>query len=664
MAVSTGLACFVLSTASAGLSLVEAALFAVGIIAAFVPEGLLPTITLSLAVGVRRMAARNALVKRLEKVETLGATTVILTDKTGTLTKNEMTVREAWVGGATYRFSGAGYDLRGAAEPLGGSSSDAEGLIQLVRAAALCCDATVEGDRVLGDPTEAAVVVAAAKAGLDRERLEAWPRLAELPFDSVRKRMTTVQSINGRPTACIKGATSELLPLCTSIWWQGRVVDLSDSLRKTATETHDRLAGRGLRVLAVAQRKLPAGNGHHHHWHVEEVERDLTLLGFVAMEDPPRVEVPDAVKACRQAGIRVVMITGDHGLTALAIGCEIGLHDDHAQIVTGSELARLDEPRLDALLAQPQLLFARVTPEHKLTLVEAYQRRGEVVAVTGDGVNDGPALKRADVGVAMGREGTDVAREAAAVVLRDDNFASIVAAIEVGRAVFENAKKFITYIFASNVAEVVPFMLFVLCGIPLPLAVMQILAVDLGTDMLPALALGTEQPEPDVLRRPPRRRDQRLLDAPLLVRSYLWLGLLEALFSLSAYFFGYWWAGWRPGQPLPNSGPTYATAVTMTLGVIVACQAGNALACRSSRRSVLSLGLWSNPRLLGGVAISFALLALLIYIPPLARVFGLAPLDAAHWLYLLALAPLYLTCEELRKRYFGSSKTFSLSSGN
>lgn len=650
LAISTGGLFFVLSTAGAGLSLLNGLLFGVGVIAAFVPEGLLPTVTLSLAVGVRRMAARNALVKRLDKVETLGATTVILTDKTGTLTKNEMTVREVWVGGAGYRFSGVGYDREGTAEVAPGSPSDAQGFFDLIRTAALCCDASVAQSRATGDPMEAAIMVAAAKAGIGPDLLNDWPRLAELPFDSLRKRMTTIQQIEKRPTACVKGAASELLPLCATIRWKGRIVPLSDALRAAVTAVHDGLAGRALRVLAVAQRGLDvAPNETNNHWRAKDVERDLTLLGLVAMEDPPRPEVPAAVGACHQAGVRVVMVTGDHGLTATAIGREIGLYHDDVRVVTGQELNHFDRAEIDELLAEPQILFARVSPEHKLTLVEAFQRRGEVVAVTGDGVNDGPALKRADVGIAMGRDGTDVAREAAAVVLSDDSFASIVAAIEVGRAVFDNIRKFITYIFASNVAEAVPFTLFVLCGIPLPLAVMQILAVDLGTDMLPALALGTERPEPDVMRRPPRRRNERLLDAPLLLRGYVWLGLLQAAFSLSAYFFAYWWAGWRPGQPLLASDPAYTTAVTMTLGGIVACQAANALACRSSRWSIVSIGFWSNPRLLGGVVFSFLLLTLLIYVPSLANVFGLAPLGTLHWLYLSMLAPFYLACEEVRK---------------
>jgi magnesium-transporting ATPase (P-type) len=382
---------------------------------------------------------------------------------------------------------------------------------------------------------------------------------------------------------------------------------------------------------------------------VEDVERELTLLGLIAMEDPPRPEVPSAVAACRQAGVRVVMFTGDHGLTAAAIGREIGLSNSDARVVTGPELDSLDDGRLAALLDTKDVIFARVTPEHKLRLVEACQRKGEVVAVTGDGVNDAPALKRADIGVAMGITGTDVAREAADMVLADDNFASIVAAIEEGRAVYDNVRKFVTYIFASNIPEIVPFIVFVLFRIPLPLTVMQILAVDLGTDLLPALALGAESPEPGVMRRPPRSRRERLLNFPTLLRAYGWLGMIEAALSLGGFFFAYWVVGWRLGEPLAGGGLVYTTATTMTLAGIVACQVGNAFACRSGRQASWRLGFASNRLLLIGIVVEVALLLSLIYAPPLQLVFGLAPLGIEHWGLLVAFGPLLFVCEQGRK---------------
>ena len=408
------------------------------------------------------------------------------------------------------------------------------------------------------------------------------------------------------------------------------------------------LARRGLRILAVATRNVEALKEPTNDWQPEHVERDLTLLGLLAMEDPPRPEVAPALAACHRAGVRVMMVTVDHGVTAAAIGREIGLYDEQVRTVTGEDLDRLDDAALGQLFNGPPLLFARVTPEHKLRLVQALQDRGEVVAVTGDGVNDAPALKRADIGVAMGISGTDVAREAADMVLTDDNFASIVAAIEEGRAVYDNIRKFITYIFASNIPEIVPFVVFVLFRIPLPLTVMQILAVDLGTDLLPALGLGAERPEPDVMQRSPRPRNERLLDRGTLLRAYAWLGMIEAALGLGGYFMAHWLAGWRPGLPLSDSGPVYLTATTMSLAGIVTCQIGNAFACRSPRQSIMQVGLRGNRLLLIGIAAELILLVLFIY-TPLASAFGLARLDSLHWLIVASFAPILLLLEEARK---------------
>jgi len=666
LAVGIGLVFFVVGRMLGGLSTVSAFLFAIGIIVANVPEGLLPTLTLSLALGVRRMAGRKALVKRLSSVETLGATTVILTDKTGTLTENEMTVRQLWTSGFDYRVSGTGYEATGRVEPVGNNPRD--GIVdELLRTAALCCDAHVvepQGPRrrleVTGDPTEAAILVAACKAGISRDALKSWPRLAELPFDSLRKRMTTIQQIDASPTACVKGAPSELFPRCTSIRWKGTAVPFEESRQRLAREVHDRMAGRGLRVLAVATRRLDDGYQRNGQWRVEDVERDLTLLGLIGMEDPPRPEVSGAVAACKRAGIQVFMVTGDDGLTGAAIGREIGLNKETPRIVSGVELESINDTELTELLQKSEVLFARVSPEHKLRLVRVLQRNGGVVAVTGDGVNDAPALKRADIGVAMGVTGTDVAREAADMVLADDNFASIVAAIEEGRAVYDNVRKFVTYIFASNVPELVPFIVFVLFRIPLPLTIMQILAVDLGTDLLPALALGAEAPESDVMTRRPRQRSERLLNLSTLLRAYGWLGMLEAALSLSGYFFVFWLAGWHSGMPLSDSGPLYVTATTMTLAGIVACQVGNAFACRSRSESIWHLGFGTNRMLLGGIAAELTLLLVLIYTPPLRIAFGLAPLASWHWLLLLTFGPVLLFFEEGRKALRRRAKPTSI----
>jgi P-type Ca2+ transporter type 2C len=659
LAVAMGIALFVIGVKLGGLSPASGFLFAIGIIVANVPEGLLPTLTLALALGVKRMARRRALVKRLSAVETLGATTVILTDKTGTLTENEMTARELWANGANYQLSGTGYEPVGELSHRDGAENDPAAVTEMLRAGALCCDAHLvspQNDQrrwtAIGDPTEAAILAAAAKLGLSQDKLAAWPRLAELPFDSTRKRMTTIQRIDGDSVACVKGAPGEIFARCVAIRLRSGAAPFAEEWRRQAEAAHDAMARRGLRVLAVATRGVDQNSRANDGWRVEDVERELTLLGLIAMEDPPRPEVASAIAACHRAGVRVVMVTGDHGLTAAAIGSEIGLSDGDARVVTGVEIDSLDDERLEALLDTKGVIFARVTPEHKLRLVEACQRKGEVVAVTGDGVNDAPALKRADIGVAMGITGTDVAREAADMVLADDNFASIVAAIEEGRAVYDNVRKFVTYIFASNIPEIVPFIVFVLFRIPLPLTVMQILAVDLGTDLLPALALGAETPEPDVMRRPPRSHRERLLNLPTLLRAYGWLGMIEAALSLSGYFFAYWLAGWRLGASLAEVGLIYTTATTMSLAGIVACQIGNAFACRSDHQASWRLGFASNRLLLIGVAVEITLLLLLIYAPPLQSVFGLAPLGIEHWLLLAAFGPLLLVCEEGRKAVF------------
>jgi magnesium-transporting ATPase (P-type) len=388
---------------------------------------------------------------------------------------------------------------------------------------------------------------------------------------------------------------------------------------------------------------------HNEHWSGEEVETALVLLGLIAMEDPPRAEVPAAMAACRLAGIRVVMVTGDDGRTAAAIGREIGLVTNDCTIVTGADLEAMTEVALDAALNRPDLVFARVVPDHKLRLVRALQRRDEVVAVTGDGVNDAPALKQADIGVAMGATGTDVARETADIVLTDDSFAAIVSAIELGRGVYDNVRKFLTYILTHNVPEAAAFVAFVLFRIPLPLTVMQVLAIDLGTDILPALALGMEPPEAGIMRRPPRPRSERLLNRATIMRVYLWLGLLESAFVLGGYLFAMWSGGWRPGQPMLASGPTYLAATTMTLAGIVACQAGNVLSCRSFTQPVWRLGLATNPTVLAGIGLELALLAALIYVPPLAKIFGLEPLGASQWLLLATFGPLLIAFEEVRK---------------
>ena len=628
LAVGFGVAFFALGVGTGTVSVVDGLVFALGVIVANVPEGLLPTLTLALALGVQRLARAGALVKRLSAVEALGATTVICTDKTGTLTHGTMVARFVCLGGRTLAVEGA---------PLPAPADVRE----LFEVAVLASQATLER----GDPTEVALVAAAASAGIDAQELRRrHPLLAPYPFDSFRKRMTLVRADTAGASAFVKGALKEMLALCGTIRMGAQTRSLTDADRWAVLAEHDRLAADGLRLLGVAVRSvadalLSATAG--------VVERDLTFLGSVALWDPPRPEVAEAVGVCRGAGIRVVMVTGDYGLTAQAIAHQIGL--PATRVVTGEDVERLSPAALRGLAGDPGVLFARTSPTHKLAIVTALRAGGEVVAVTGDGVNDAPALKAADIGMAMGRRGSDVAKEAAEVVLTDDNFGSIVAAIQEGRATYANMGKFVTYIFASNVAELVPFLAFVFLRIPLPLTILQILAVDLGTDLVPALALGAEPPEPDVMARPPRAAGDRLLDAPRLLRAYAFLGVAEAALAMLAFFWTYWLAGWRPGMPMAAEGDLYRRATTMTLVGIVAAQAGNVFACRTDRESVFRVGVLGNRMVLAAIVGEVAVLLGLIMVPALRAVFGLAPLAAAEWGLVLAFPPIMLLLDEGRK---------------
>jgi Ca2+-transporting ATPase len=636
VAVAVGVLFFVVA-GLAGMGLTERFVFAIGVTVALVPEGLLPTLTLSLALATQRMAKRGALVRRLSSVETLGQTTVICTDKTGTLTQNEMTVQRVWTPAGELTVEGAGYEPFGRFRA-GDRVVDPAPIAELLRAGLLCNDARLihgqGGWSVLGDPTEAALVVLAEKGGLRHEQEAARaPRLFELPFSSERKRMTSVHLVGGERVAYVKGAAEVVLPRTT----------LSDAERARAMAAEAAMERDALRVLALARRVLPAG--------ADTVEQELEFLGLVGMLDPPRPQVPDAIRRCREAGIRIVMVTGDSGRTAEAIARRIGLVDGAVHVITGEELAGLDDDALRDRLAERDVIFARIDPEQKLRLAERLRADGEVVAMTGDGVNDAPALKHADIGIAMGAGGTEVAKEAADLILIDDNFASIVAAIEEGRAVYANIRRFAGYHFGSNVGELVPFLVWGLSGgaVPLPLVVMQVLAIDLGTDQLPAIALGTERAEPGTMSRPPRPRSEHLLNRAFAARVFGRIGPLEGLAAMTSFLFAFWLAGWRPWEALPDSGTVYLEATTMAMAGIVMAQVGAGLAWRTDRLSLRSVGLWTNRLLLVGIAVEIAMIALLAYTPGLDRVFHTSALGPWHWLLLCAWPFLILGADEARK---------------
>jgi Ca2+-transporting ATPase len=641
-------------------------LLALGTIVAVTPEGLPATLTLSLAMAVQRLADRGVLAKRLNTVETLGNVSVICTDKSGTLTQNQMTVREIWVGNNKLQVTGVGYEPKGQfISPSTGTPNEHD--LRLLLEAGICCNNARLSPpspehpfwTSLGDQTEAAIKVVALKNKLNETAiLELLPRIHEIPFDARRKRMTTIHRDNDHEIAFIKGAPREVLQLCSSILIDGLVQPLEEKIRSEILGSNDNFARHALRVLAFAQRQLPSRTTA---YTAEAVESDLTFLGMMAMMDPPRPEVERAIKICRNAGIKIIMITGDYGLTAESLARRIGmLTTENPIILTGAELDLLSDLELYKLIRN-DVIFARMAPDHKLRLVAAYQECGEVVAVTGDGVNDAPALRKADVGIAMGIIGTDVAKESADIILTNDNFGSIVAAVEEGRAIFDNIRKFITYIFASNLTEVLPFLLTGAIGIPPALTVRQILAIDMGTDILPALALGVEKPEPDIMQKPPRSRFSPLIDRDLLIRSFLWLGLLETGLCYVGFLATYLFSGNSLTLNLPFlnyfpwphlftiQGDVNAVARTVFLTGVVIAQIGNAFACRTSRAHITQMGWGSNRTLLLGVFLSLVIIAGLLYLPQLSRIFDNQVFPLLMWPLLILYAPVLYTIEWFRK---------------
>jgi sodium/potassium-transporting ATPase subunit alpha len=603
-----------------GISTWDNGLFAIGIIVANVPEGLLPTVTLSLSLASQRMAKKGALIKKLSSVETLGCATVICTDKTGTITENKMTLENIYTL----------YESR---------KIDQAKQSELLLAAILCNNAKIENNKIIGEPTEAALLQGASiiMGDVDSE----WERVDEIAFTPERKMMSTVNKKENMFVLYSKGASVVILSKCTHIATEKGIKNLSAEDRNQIEAQVSDYASRGMRIIAFAQKTIEK------EYKRETLEENMIFLGLAALRDPPRKEVPLAIEKCKKAGIKIVIITGDDPLTAKAIANEVGITKEPV-IITGSELDKMDKKELEQVL-QGETIFARATPAHKLRIVRTLKDMGEIVAVTGDGINDAPALKEGDIGVAMGITGTDIARESADMILMDDNFATIVSAIEEGRAVFGNIQRFITYIFSSNIPEIVPYLLFLLLRIPLPLTVMQILAVDLGTDMAPAIALGTEKPDPDVMARPPRRRGERILTWPILLRSYLFLGPIEAIAAMSGYYYVLKSGGWSYGLSLSKVDPLYHKATTIALAAIIITQVANGLTCRTTRESLFKVGVFTNRYLLIGIAIEIILIFLIVYSPPFQHIFSTVPLDLNDWLILLPFAALLLFADEFRK---------------
>ena len=611
-----------------GIHVTDAFVFALGVTVALVPEGLLPTVSLSLAMGAQRMAARGALVRRLESVETLGSTTFICTDKTGTLTRNEMSVAEVWMPGGWAFITGAGY------EPFGTINAAPELLLPLKELAA-AASLGVNGRSVLrerrwtaqGNPLDVALDVFDRRLNGNRAPLWNEDLVRRYPFDPRRRRLSVI--VGNR--AIVRGAPEAVFERCVSVGG-----------------CHDavaRMAEHGLRVVAIATREIDPANLPQS---ADATEASLTLLGLIGIEDPPRTGVADSIAACRRAGIRVAMVTGDHPATARAIAREVGLWRSDALLVEGKDLPA-DEDLLGALIDRDGMIVSRVSPEEKLRIARALRLRGHVVAMTGDGVNDAPALHEAAVGVAMGRSGTDVAREAADLLLLDDNFATIVAAIEQGRTTFANARRFLTYHLTDNVAELTPFIVWALSGgrFPLALGVLQVLCLDIGTDILPAVALGAEPPSQRVLLRQPVGR--HLIDRDLLLRALI-LGLTESAVEMAAFLVTISAAGWRPGTSFPSGMPLLAASGAAFTAVVVG-QMANAFACRSVTRWPGDLGWFSNRFLVVAVLCEAAMLAAFLYLRPLAYLLGQAPPNGGGYLVGGLAIPAVLAADVVYKRY-------------
>jgi calcium-translocating P-type ATPase len=612
-----------------GVPFWESFLFGIGIIVANVPEGLLPTVTLAMAMASQRLARRNMIVRHLPAVEALGSATVICTDKTGTLTENRMAARGLFVAGRLLRPEEVS------------RNGDWRRHGRLAECALLCENVREAADgRLLGDPMEVALVELARTLGA----IDVYRRIDEVPFDSDRKRLSTLHDTPDGRVLYMKGAPEFVLRLCTRIETDHGVEDLSAEARSALGMAQDEMARAGLRVLACAWRTVPPDCPR------ERLEEGLTCAGLIGLEDPPRPQVPEAIRRCREAGITVIMATGDHPHTARAIADQIGLTAGaEPVIVLGDHLRRLSDVQLQLVLDAPAIIFARIGADQKMRIVTALQRKGAVVAVTGDGVNDAPALRAANVGIAMGVTGTDVAREAADMILVDDNFATIVSAVEEGRAVFDNVRKFLTYILTSNVPEIVPYIAFVLARIPLPLTIIQILAVDLGTDMVPALGLGAERAEPDVMRRPPRLARQRLLDRRLLLRAYGFLGPLEAAAAMAAYFIVLRGGGWQLGEALAATDPLYRHATTACLSTIVVTQIANVFLCRSPTEAFWRLPQGTNRLILTGIVVEVATLLAIVYTPIGNAVFATTPVPPAVWGFAVSFAAAMAALEEGRK---------------
>jgi Ca2+-transporting ATPase len=617
-----------------GIAFFDMFMTGISLAVAAVPEGLPAVVTIVLALGVQQMIKRNVIIRRLPAVETLGATTVICSDKTGTLTQNQMTVQKLVTVDREIDVEGSGYEPFGQFKQNKKSiqTSDDKTLSLLLKAAALCNNSSLKQDPdnqhwdIIGDPTEGALIVAAAKAGYQEEDLKnKYPRLKELPFDSDRKRMSTIhQTPDGNTLLFVKGAPDQIIERCKSYMDNDKTEQLTESIKQKISEQNKELASSALRVLAVAYREITPSEkeklDNKEKFDIDKTENQLTYLGLVAMIDPPRKEAIQAVHTCRRAGIRPVMITGDYSLTAQAIAIQLDIYQPGDRIITGRELEKMPQSELEKIVLETTI-FARVSPRHKQRIVKALQKNKQVVAMTGDGVNDAPALKESDIGVAMGITGTDVSKEAADMILTDDNFSSIVSAVEEGRKIYQNIRKFVRYLLSCNLGEIITIFIAILIGLPRPLLPIQILWVNLVTDGFPALALGLDPAEMDLMKNPPRDPDEGIFSGKMGFNIFS-QGIFIGIITLIVFYYGYSQYSLEVGE-------------TMAFGTLSFTQLWQSLNSRSNRFSLLKLGIFTNKYLVLAIFTSGILQLVVMVIPYLQNVFKIVPLNTSQWLVII-----------------------------
>jgi magnesium-transporting ATPase (P-type) len=657
LAMSVGVVFFSIALGWLQLPLYQCILFMIGVMVCLVPEGLQLTVSSALGISTVQMARQNVLVKRLSAVQTLGSVTAICTDKTGTITKGEMTVRKLFAGDSIFDVSGLGYNLDGGFSYEGKVVKPCEYpvLDKLVETAVLCNLAKVQPPStshpksctIIGDALDGALLVAALKYGLDIQLIrDKRPIVRIMPFDTARKRAMTVHRFEKKFLVCVKGAPFDVFPSCTKvIASDGKFEEITPEYLSHLEEVYKNLARDGLRMIACAYKEL------HNDVFSEgqNVEHDLILLGLIAMHDPPRNDVKEAVRVAKEAGIDVIIITGDSAYTTQAIASEVGIIESgDERLIRGKDLDKLSDGAIAQRVQKGDRIFARVSPEEKFRIVKSLKDAGEIVAVTGDGANDAPSLKEANIGVAMGASGTDIARENADIVLLDDSFASIVKAVESGRTIYDNIRRFIVYVFSHNWAELVPYLLFLFVGIPLPLLVMQILAIDLFIDVIPSLAISREPAEPGIMKQPPRSTKEHLFDIKVLLRS-LYVGLIISAGAMILCLWTWSSGGWQLGVMLDSSNPVYIKGTTMTFAGIVLGQVANVFSCRTNRVSAFRVGFSRNKWIILGIAAQVGILAIIVYLPWLQPVFGTAALSVLDWGYLFLVTLGVIAAEEARK---------------